>query len=88
MAEDYTRVRLGRSGAAHKNIRQHILYVDQDQKRECLYDLLVNMKPARTMVFCNLKSQVDLIDDFLYNRGLPSTSIHSDRSQLEREDAM
>ncbi|KAI7236474.1 DEAD/DEAH box RNA helicase [Hortaea werneckii] len=88
MAEDYTRVRLGRSGAAHKNIRQHILYVDQDQKRECLYDLLVNMKPARTMVFCNLKSQVDLIDDFLYNRGLPSTSIHSDRSQLEREDAI
>ncbi|KAI7567401.1 DEAD/DEAH box RNA helicase [Hortaea werneckii] len=88
MAEDYTRIRLGRSGAAHKNIRQHILYVDQDQKKECLYDLLVNMEPGRTMVFCNSKSQVDLIDDFLYNRGLPSTSIHSDRNQLEREDAI
>ncbi|KAI7244699.1 DEAD/DEAH box RNA helicase [Hortaea werneckii] len=88
MAEDYTRIRLGRSGAAHKNIRQHVLYVDQDQKKECLYDLLVNMEPGRTMVFCNSKSQVDLIDDFLYNRGLPSTSIHSDRNQRERESSI
>ncbi|KAI7366302.1 DEAD/DEAH box RNA helicase [Hortaea werneckii] len=88
MADDYTCVRLGRSGAAHKNIRQHILYVDQDQKRECLYDLLLNMEPGRTMVFSNSKSQVDLIDDFLYNRGMPSTSIHSDRNQREREDAI
>ncbi|RMY14218.1 hypothetical protein D0867_07209 [Hortaea werneckii] len=88
MADDYTCVRLGRSGAAHKNIRQHILYVDQDQKRECLYDLLVKMEPGRTMVFSNSKSQVDLIDDFLYNRGMPSTSIHSDRNQREREDAI
>ncbi|KAI6851553.1 DEAD/DEAH box RNA helicase [Hortaea werneckii] len=88
MAQDYTRIRLGRSGAAHKNIRQHILYVDQDQKRECLYDLLVNSKPGRTMVFCNSKRDADLIDDFLYNRGLPSTSIHSDRNQRERESAI
>ncbi|KAI7282570.1 DEAD/DEAH box RNA helicase [Hortaea werneckii] len=88
MAEDYTRVRLGRSGAAHKNIRQHILYVDQDQKKECLYDLLIKSKPGRTIVFCNSKSQADLIDDFLHNRGLPSTSIHSDRNQREREDAI
>lgn len=30
----------------------------------------------------------DFVDDFLFNNGLPSTSIHADRTQLEREDAL
>lgn len=88
MAEDYFRVRIGRAGSAHKNIRQNIIYVDQNQKREAVYDLLFQMEPARTIIFCNSRATVDLLDDFLYNRGLPTTSIHSDRNQREREDAM
>jgi len=57
-------------------------------KKQCLYDLLIAMPPSRTLVFVNNKSQADLIDDYLYNMGLPSTSIHSDRTQREREDAL
>ena len=88
MAEDHIRVRVGRAGQAHKNIRQAVIYVDRNQKREAVFDLLFQMEPGRTMIFCNSKAQVDLLDDFLYNRGLPTTSIHSDRNQREREDAM
>ena len=88
MADEYTRIRVGRAGSAHKNIRQSIIYVDQDKKRDAVFDLLIEGEPARTLIFCNSKIQVDLLDDFLYNRGLPTTSIHSDRGQLEREDAM
>jgi len=88
MVQDYFRVRVGRAGSAHKNIRQEVLYVDQDQKRECVFDLLFKSEPSRTLIFCNSKAQVDLLDDFLYNRGLPTTSIHADRNQREREDAM
>lgn len=44
--------------------------------------------PTRTLVFVNSKTQVDFVDDYLYNQGLPCTSIHSDRTQREREDAM
>ena len=88
MAQDYVRVRVGRAGSAHKNIRQNIIWVDGNQKREAVYDLLFQMEPARTMIFCNSKAQVDLLDDYLYNRGLPSTSIHADRGQREREDSM
>ena len=40
------------------------------------------------MIFVNSKKAVDFLDDFLYNRGLPTTSIHADRNQREREDAM
>lgn len=57
-------------------------------KRKALYDLILSMPPSRTLVFVNNKTQADLLDDFLFNNGLPSTSIHSDRTQREREDAM
>jgi ATP-dependent RNA helicase DDX3X len=53
-----------------------------------IYDLIVSMPPVRTLVFVNSKEQVDFVDDFLYNSGIPSTSIHSGRTQCEREDAM
>ena len=65
-----------------------IIYVDESKKRDCLFDLLLSMPPARTIVFVNNKKAADFLDDFLYNRDLPSTSIHSDRTQREREDAL
>lgn len=88
MAQDFFRVRIGRAGSSHKNIRQNVVWVDQDKKREAVYDLLFQMEPARTIIFCNSKIQVDLLDDYLFNKGLPTTSIHADRQQREREDSM
>ena len=57
-------------------------------KKQCLYDLLIAMPPSRTLVFVNSKQEADRLDDYLFNMGLPSTSIHSDRTQREREDAL
>lgn len=57
-------------------------------KKKALYDLLMSMVPIRTLIFVNSRDQVDFVDDFLYNSGLPSTSIHGGRTQREREDAM
>lgn len=65
-----------------------IVWVDKNQKKQALYDLLIASPPARTLIFCRTKKGVDMVDDFLFNQGLPTTSIHSDRTQLEREDAM
>lgn len=64
-----------------------VVFVDEDKKRSALYDLLMSMPPSRTIVFVNNKRQADFLDDFLFNQGLPSTSIHADRTQREREDA-
>ena len=46
------------------------------------------MPPSRTLVFVNTRKEADYLDDYLYNRGMPTTSIHSDRTQREREDAI
>ncbi|KAL2219236.1 DEAD/DEAH box RNA helicase [Thermoascus aurantiacus ATCC 26904] len=88
LADDHVRIRIGRAGSSHMNVEQQIIYAEEHMKKQCLYDLLIAMPPSRTLVFVNNKSQADLIDDYLYNMGLPSTSIHSDRTQREREDAL
>lgn len=46
------------------------------------------MHGVRTIVFVNSRMEADNLDDFLYNMGLPVTSMHSDRTQYEREHAM
>ncbi|KAL4873589.1 hypothetical protein BDV12DRAFT_160318 [Aspergillus spectabilis] len=88
LADDHVRVRIGRPGSTHNNVDQNIVYAEAHLKKQCLYDLLLAMPPSRTLIFVNSKSQADLIDDYLYNLGLPSTSIHADRTQREREDAL
>ncbi|KAL8796803.1 MAG: hypothetical protein Q9195_000886 [Heterodermia aff. obscurata] len=80
MAMDHIRIRVGRAGSTHVNVEQ--------TKRDALFDLLLSMPPSRTIVFVNNKKAADFLDDYLFNKGLPSTSIHSDRTQREREDAL
>ena len=41
-----------------------------------------------TLVFVETKRGADALEDFLYKQNYPATSIHGDRSQREREDAL
>ena len=41
-----------------------------------------------TLVFVETKKGADALEDFLLREGYPATSIHGDRSQREREDAL
>lgn len=88
MKQNFVRIRVGRAGSAHKNVTQSIIWVDEDNKNQAVLDLLVAMEPGRTIVFCNSVFTVDRLDDFLYNKSLPTTFMHSQRTQYEREDAM
>lgn len=88
MEDDRVRIKVGRVGSTHGNIEQTIIYVEESAKQQALLDLIMSLDPCRILVFVNAKSKCDMIDDFLYNKGLPTTSLHSDRTQREREDAM
>ncbi|QSZ30836.1 hypothetical protein DSL72_000394 [Monilinia vaccinii-corymbosi] len=88
LAHDHVRIRVGRAGSSHTNIKQDIIWVEAASKRKALYDLLLSTPPARTIIFVNTKRAADEIDDFLFNNALPCTSIHSDRTQREREDSI
>jgi len=88
LTDDHIRIHVGRIGSTHKSITQQVIWVDESKKRDAVFDLLISMPPARSIVFVNSKKSADFLDDFLFNAGLPTTSIHSDRTQREREDAL
>jgi len=88
LAHDHVRVRVGRAGSSHLNIKQDVVFVEAHAKRQALFDLLMSAPPARTIIFVNSKRTADEIDDYLFNLDIPCTSIHSDRTQREREDSI
>ncbi|KAG9231263.1 putative ATP-dependent RNA helicase ded1 [Amylocarpus encephaloides] len=88
LAPDHCRIRVGRAGSTHRNLIQNIIQTDPAQKRSCLLDLLMSLPPSRTIIFVNSKRTCDEVDDHIFNSGLPCTSIHSDRTQREREDSI
>lgn len=88
LAETHVRLRVGRAGSSHENIKQNIVFVQPFMKKKALYDLLHSLPPTRTMIFVNSKRTADDLDDYLYNQGVPCASMHSDRTQKERESTM
>jgi ATP-dependent RNA helicase DDX3X len=88
MEEKCIHIRVGRVGSTHENIKQQIVYVNENEKNQALFDLIFSDEPQRTLIFTNSKVKCDMVDDYLYNKGMPVTSIHSDRTQREREDAL
>lgn len=88
LAETHVRLRVGRAGSSHENIKQNVIYVDPPMKKQALIDLIRSLPPTRTIIFVNNKRTADELDDFLFNLGMPCTAIHSDRNQKEREAAM
>lgn len=88
LASTHVRFRVGRAGSTTENIRQIVVQAERHEKRDVLVNLLQQMHGIRTIIFCNSRSEVDYLDDFLYNMRLPVTSMHSDRSQAEREAAL
>ncbi|KAG6137375.1 hypothetical protein E4U28_004593 [Claviceps purpurea] len=84
----HVRFRVGRAGSTTVNIRQTVIEAEREEKRDILLSLLNQMTGVRTIIFCNNRREVDNLDDFLYNIGLPVTSMHADRTQKEREAAL
>ena len=48
----------------------------------------LKLQASRTLVFVETKKGADSLDEFLYREGFPVTSIHGDRTQREREEAL
>lgn len=88
LAANHIRIRVGRVGSSHANIEQHVFWVDSFMKKRALLDLMFDLEPGRTIIFVNNKRVADELDDYLFHQGMPCTSMHADRMQREREDAM
>jgi len=86
--DDYVFLTVGRVGSSHALITQTVERVNSyHEKSEMLLDL-VEAVPGLTLVFVETKRGADQLEDFLYSKGKPATSIHGDRTQQEREAAL
>ncbi|XP_055638078.1 ATP-dependent RNA helicase bel [Toxorhynchites rutilus septentrionalis] len=93
---NYIFLAVGRVGSTSVNITQSIFWVDENDKRSHLLDLLSNIKAQNegedkdclTLIFVETKKSADSLEDFLFNYHHPVTSIHGDRTQKEREEAL
>ncbi|KAM9710836.1 DEAD-box helicase 3 X-linked a isoform 7-T7 [Menidia menidia] len=87
--EDYIFLAVGRVGSTSENITQKVVWVEDTDKRSFLLDLLnATGKDSLTLVFVETKKGADALEDFLYREGYACTSIHGDRSQRDREEAL
>ena len=89
--KDYVFLSVGRVGSTSENITQKIEYVEDNDKRSVLLDILASQPKedlGLTLVFVETKRMADMLSDFLMGSNLPATSIHGDRTQREREMAL
>lgn len=85
---DYIFLTVGRVGSTSENIVQRVMMVEEHEKRSMLIDILRADDLGLKLIFTETKRGCDAVDDFLYRAGFPTTSIHGDRSQIEREAAL
>nr|Q6GWX0.1 RecName: Full=Probable ATP-dependent RNA helicase DDX4; AltName: Full=DEAD box protein 4; AltName: Full=Vasa homolog; AltName: Full=Vasa-like protein [Sus scrofa]AAT46129.1 VASA-like protein [Sus scrofa] len=88
LKSNYLFVAVGQVGGACRDVQQADLQVGQYSKREKLLEILRNIGDERTMVFVETKKKADFIATFLCQEKISTTSIHGDREQREREQAL
>lgn len=85
---DYIYLAVGRVGSTNEFIRQRLLYAEEEQKIKLLVNLLRESEKGLVIVFVETKKKADTIERYLSNEQFPAISIHGDRTQEEREQAL
>jgi len=84
---NYIFIAVARVGSSSDFITQHVVWVEEDAKRHQLMQLLPQCK-GLTLIFVERKKSADLLETYLTREGFAASSIHGDRSQYEREQAL
>ncbi|CAG0893106.1 unnamed protein product [Cyprideis torosa] len=87
---DYLYLTIGTVGAANTDVTQTFYEVERLQKRELLLEILnkEDLDKGKILIFVETKKNADFLASFLSQKNFPTTSIHGDRLQQEREQAL
>lgn len=90
LKQDYIFLSVGILGAANSDVKQEIRQVEFKQKKNELLKILsqVYNKDERILVFCQKKKTADFLAGNLCDHDYKTTSIHGDRLQSQREQAL
>ncbi|RWS31594.1 ATP-dependent RNA helicase vasa: isoform A-like protein [Leptotrombidium deliense] len=89
LSDDYVFLTVGIVGAANTDVDQSVMKVEKYEKRQKLTELLGSTDiKDRTMIFVEQKKTADFLASFLSQSSYKATSIHGDRFQRQREEAL
>ena len=74
-------VNVGRAGAANLDVIQEVEYVKQEAKIVYLLECLQKTPPP-VLIFCENKSDVDDIHEYLLIKGIDAVSTHGGKDQV------
>jgi len=80
-------VNVGRAGAANLDVIQEVEYVKREAKIVYLLECLQKTAPP-VVIFCERKSDVDEIHEYLLVKGVDAASIHGGKDQSERNESI
>ncbi|XP_018318686.1 ATP-dependent RNA helicase vasa [Agrilus planipennis] len=86
--DNYIFVAVGIVGGACTDVDQRFYQVDKFKKRDKLVEILQEEGSEKTLVFVETKRNADFIALFLCENDFKTTSIHGDRLQRQREEAL
>lgn len=86
--KDYIFLAVGRVGAASKDVTQSIEWVEEDEKVAFTIDFLKRAPEGLVLIFVETKRGADYLEECLCRNSFPASSIHGDKSQREREEAL
>lgn len=84
---DYIFLAVGRVGSATENITQQVIYTQENAKNDALMKILPGCE-GLTLIFVETKRAATQLEYWLSDNGINATSIHGDRTQDEREEAL
>nr|BAB13307.1 vasa-related protein CnVAS1 [Hydra vulgaris] len=85
---NYVYLTIGKVGGTHSDITQCIMEVEESAKRDKLIEILDTEGTNRNLVFVQTKRLADFLASYLCQNGFHTTSIHGDRLQQQREEAL
>ncbi|XP_047668414.1 probable ATP-dependent RNA helicase DDX43 isoform X2 [Tachysurus fulvidraco] len=75
--------------AAVDTVQQTVLIVQEEEKKEYVFDFIYNMEPEdKVLIFVGKKIVADDLSSDLCLRGIAVQSLHGDREQCDREEAL
>jgi probable ATP-dependent RNA helicase DDX4 len=87
--DNYLFLKVGVVGSANSDITQSIFRCHKFEKRDTLLSIFKDLKNIeKTLIFLQQKKMTDFLASYLCQNEVKSTTIHGDRLQEEREEAL
>ena len=88
MLKDPHRIDIAPAGSTVEAIRQFVYFVDKERKRDLLEYILEKSSVSSVLVFTRTKHGADRLGRQLQKDGIKAASIHGDKSQTARQQAL